>query len=382
MDRLLYLKFSNERDKRFSIYTLIKEDTNGNRFVEKHPIEDAGKTHIDNLLTINSELEKLYKNTEVYINQVRKIENGVRFEYLNGKTYEGIVDESLSINGKEYALETIKAYIDVIIPTKNLIPFNKTEEFVKVFGDVVLGDDNKSLIVSDIDLVMSNLIVGDKNTIIDYEWTFDFPIPIDYIKYRIIHYYVATSSKREVLNNDETYKYFGISMDSIEKFKLMERNFQKYVEGKDKPFRDIISDISPGINERYGNIDVLSDYERTAVGKILFYKKNRILISQKKYTMPNGNLSLAINIPSNTKKIIVKPSEYVGICRVKKILLDKNKVKYKAIHGEKIEGDLFIFQKSCPAIEIYLGWHKYSMLEIELKFEQSDILRDYASYTI
>ena len=37
MNKFLYCKYSNERDKKFSIYTEIREDENKIRYVEKNP---------------------------------------------------------------------------------------------------------------------------------------------------------------------------------------------------------------------------------------------------------------------------------------------------------------------------------------------------------
>lgn len=39
---------------------------------------------------------------------------------------------------------------------------------------------------SNIDLIFENIILGDKYTIIDYEWSLDFPVPIEYIMFRSV----------------------------------------------------------------------------------------------------------------------------------------------------------------------------------------------------
>ena len=36
------------------------------------------------------------------------------------------------------------------------------------------------------DLIFENVILGDKYTIIDYEWSLDFPVPIEYIMFRSV----------------------------------------------------------------------------------------------------------------------------------------------------------------------------------------------------
>ena len=38
--------------------------------------------------------------------------------------------------------------------------------------------------------------------LIDYEWTFDFPIPVKYVIYRIIHYYIECNSIRKKIKEN------------------------------------------------------------------------------------------------------------------------------------------------------------------------------------
>lgn len=380
MNKFLYCKYSNERDKKFSIYTEIREDENKIRYVEKIPIGEEARGHVDNLLPLYEKLKDLYESENIFINKAIKGELGVRFEYLEGKTYEKYVDEVLSEEGKDEALKAIEKYINIVIPENKLNSFKTTHEFNTIFGKVNFPSEMKTLPISDIDLVMSNMIIGDKNTIIDYEWTYLFPIPIDYIKYRIIHYYVATNTKRDELNNKETYEYFGLSEVDIEKYEGMEKSFQKYVQGKNIPLRNLKEDITPGEDLLFGEVDVLSDYERTRKANICFdlgegYQDSNNL----EYTMPNGHLNVKVDIPKGTKKIRIKPSEYAGICFIKTLLLDNKKIKFSIKNATESGENIFVFSKNCPEIEIGIRWHKYSEIYIDLLYEQSDILRDYAS---
>ena len=78
--------------------------------------------------------------------------------------------------------------------------FRKTPEFIRVFGDVPLEGEYDASGMSNIDLVPANLLIQrDRQVVIDYEWTFRFPIPADFIQYRMIHYYLESDGKRHVL---------------------------------------------------------------------------------------------------------------------------------------------------------------------------------------
>ena len=86
--------------------------------------------------------------------------------------------------------------------------------------------------MSNIDLVPANILLQDSEvSVIDYEWTFRFPIPCNFILYRMIHYYLESDGKRAVLRDLDFYKKAGISEKELEIYAEMERNFQKYMEG-------------------------------------------------------------------------------------------------------------------------------------------------------
>ena len=98
-------------------------------------------------------------------------------------------------------VEKIKEYVSIIESGIGEKTFKSTEDFIKVFGDVNLPISLRAGEVNNIDLVFNNIIVGEKWNIIDYEWTFDFLIPFNYIIYRAVHYYIYSSSKRNELIN-------------------------------------------------------------------------------------------------------------------------------------------------------------------------------------
>ena len=65
--------------------------------------------------------------------------------------------------------------------------------------------------VTNIDMICDNVVMTRPYTLLDYEWTFEFPVPCEFVLYRIIHYYIQTHKVREVLNAAGFYEKFGIS---------------------------------------------------------------------------------------------------------------------------------------------------------------------------
>lgn len=116
-------------------------------------------------------------------------------EYLKGQTLQEELDRLLEKRKIEKFQKILREYMELILQTAEN-PFCMTEEFRKVFGDVKLREGFYSAPVTDIDMVLSNIFIDEKGewTLIDYEWTFLFPIPIQFVLYRILHYYECSNA--------------------------------------------------------------------------------------------------------------------------------------------------------------------------------------------
>lgn len=114
--------------------------------------------------------------------------------------------------------------------------------------------------MSNIDLVPANILIEkDRVSVIDYEWTFRFPIPCKYILYRMIHYYLESDGKRRILKELDFYGKAGITDEEMKIFAEMEQNFQKYMEGDHIPLLAMYEEVSPG------KVDVLAYYEQIRI---------------------------------------------------------------------------------------------------------------------
>lgn len=122
-----------------------------------------------------------------------------------------------------------------------------TEDFEKVFGKVELPENLTCSEITDIDMICDNIMLTDPITIVDYEWTFEFPVPCEFVLYRIIHYYVQThKTLRTAVGEEMLYEKFGITEEQRKGFVRMEEGFQKYITGKHIPMREMFADMTPG----------------------------------------------------------------------------------------------------------------------------------------
>ena len=120
--------------------------------------------------------------------------------------------------------------------------FQMTADFRDIFGEPDLPAGLPAAKNADIDLIFQNILEQDGLWhVIDYEWTFPFPIPIKYILYRAIFFYAHQNEFRKSrLFNEDTFVRFGISPRERECFDQMEASFQAAIGRGYVPLRDVM----------------------------------------------------------------------------------------------------------------------------------------------
>nr|MCR5273084.1 hypothetical protein [Lachnospiraceae bacterium] len=260
-EKILYARFSNDRAKDKGIRTLVTVDSDSNPHVYKLSDSMFSDCHIkciENTYKMLNDTysEKMTKEDE-YGGQFPKISANdysnandksweltrgrnevIELDFVDGKTLEDLLDKNLSDGKIERFFELAKKYAAVINSARDLKKFEMTPEFKKVFGDIkseVLQTLDATS-VADIDMIPANIVVsGNEWLILDYEWTFTFPVPTNYIIYRGLHYYLASDAVGRQDVPDDIYEKLGISDEEIEVYKKMEEGFQHYVVGEHKP---------------------------------------------------------------------------------------------------------------------------------------------------
>lgn len=236
MDKTIFSKYSNDRGSSFKIRTDICVSSVGDKYVKKYPLTDESKMHIKHILDAYGKLQDKYGDI-VGINECKsEEEGGIRLPYICGHTLDEELNKSCGNADKDKVLSLINRYKEFVEYGASDI-FELTDEFANVFGQVNLPENLKSTNVADIDLIFENvLIVGDKWNIIDYEWTFLFPVPVNFIIYRALAAFVEglyAKSEKNLFDID-LYEYCGITSQEIIEYKKMIEGFERYVmQGRD-----------------------------------------------------------------------------------------------------------------------------------------------------
>lgn len=324
MREIIFSKYSNERGRSFAIRTDILEE-NGKRWLEKTWLYPEGKAHVLNMPKWNQKLDQLYSEIPFVSNKCEAGENCVRLEYLEGETLTEYLDDLLERGRKEEAEAALTDYLAKVQQIHNKEPFTVTEEFKKVFGNVQLPKGLTCTQVTNIDMICDNVVLTRPYTLLDYEWTFDFPVPCEFVLYRIIHYYIQTHKVREVLDEEALYRRFGISEAAREGFLQMEKGFQAYLTGSHVPMREMYADMTPGVE--YISQDTLGALQ------IYFAEQKGGYSEQNSVKRPimAKKVKCTVNLPQNCRFIRIDPGNKPCAVFLGAVLFDGQPASVKGI---------------------------------------------------
>jgi 2-polyprenyl-3-methyl-5-hydroxy-6-metoxy-1,4-benzoquinol methylase len=112
-------------------------------------------------------------------------DSGLRYRFIEFPSLEELIVDAIEKEDAGFEKSLVEGYIRFLetLPVKECIP----ERFIREFGlpSGEIAQPVKCLACAVFDCVPRNIKVGPQNWyIIDNEWTFDYPLPIDYLAFR------------------------------------------------------------------------------------------------------------------------------------------------------------------------------------------------------
>lgn len=232
MNRVLYAKYNSLRRPEYRVTTEIQEDEKGKRVVKKPGDAKAG----EHILTIARNRELLAGSYEkIKVLPVKREGDELVFPFVAGESLKDQIDTEKT--DREAFVRQVTKLFDKILDYKkeNFCPFEITEGFRTLFGDI-RPEETTAVCPANIDSLFSNFIENEEGIFcLDYEWVHDFPIPVNYIKYRTLAYLYNdwANSVFDGIKREELMSWFGLEESECEIYEAMESAFQQAVHGKD-----------------------------------------------------------------------------------------------------------------------------------------------------
>lgn len=317
MKNVIYSKYSNERNYRLAIRTDILEDENGKRCVQKVSEFPEGQMHIAALYHWYQAFSKLCEGTKLSYNRCEIIPGGVELEYIEGETLEETLLAVKKERGTDACAEEFLSYLKFVKGLHVGARFEPTADFQNVFGEAELFRGTVCAPFSNIDLVCGNILVsGDSWTAIDYEWSFDFPIPVNYLLYRIIFYFTDHAGRGGEFCACDFLGKMGITEEEVRVFEKMETSFQNYVCANHIPIRDLYEEISDGV------FRVEEALNRQTLQVFFDYGEGFSEENSRTLSMEHWGIRTEIQLPEGVKGLRVDPGSTAGMVEIREFRFD------------------------------------------------------------
>lgn len=320
--KVLSVRYNRNRDEKYKIKTIIFEQ-NGIKKVKKEPLTDLAKHHINNIYNNYYLLEE-----SSFLLAKPILENDtIVFPFIEGESLDQTLYKYIINKDKDGFFATISWYKS-LLENEDQIDFEITESFVEIFGFFSCPREMKALRIPNIDLNFDNIIVQEDKyqVVIDYEWVFDFPIPVNYILFRaiLVFYNKYLSSLDNFIEFEEIFDNLKISSNDLYLFDKMEMNFMSYV-GQGYSYANYL---------KANNADILSDYSRQYSSAVsnsedfiqLFWDTGKgfnELESTKLIIEKTTNfIEFIFELPNtHIKKLRLDPCSSIGLITIKSVTL-------------------------------------------------------------
>lgn len=374
MERLIYSKFSNERNSRYAIETSIIQNEKKQKWVVKRPMSEDGYDHFEHIRQAYHSLKAMYPEQNLAIQPFEEWNGGLRFPFVEGEDMEKLLHRVYKTDGYEKMLGLIRDYFSLIREHASGCAFHKTEAFTAMFGDQDFAEGEVCGPANNLDYGFGNVILdGEKKTLIDYEWTVDFPVPLDFLLYRVIHYYVYTSPFGVELLSHGIFEALGFEAEKRNRYIEMEQHFQSYISSG----MAALGDLHETMGAKTFNIHEMADHyrkEKEPLMQVYFDYGEGFVHENSYYDSPevteDGTETLIVpEIPENAVRVRIDPRKEACVIRVNRFV-DENGNDMRGsmeCNAVSIDDQVYVFNVPDPWFVVKHENRKKLTLQITLK---------------
>lgn len=354
-----YVKFSNDRGEAHNIRTYVTTSKDGGRHLIKAADSQSSQPQISNLKKIEERLAALYADSRFSVNACMDRGDAAEFAFLSGHTMEEELDRLIGCGEHGKAVERMLEAWEEIRSCKGLRAFERTAEFEAVFGSPKLPDGLTAVPEGDIDMIFSNIMIGEKGewTLIDYEWSFFFPIPLNFILYRTIRYYAETTEARRALNPAGLYQKAGICEEELAAYEEMERSFQAYVLDGHTPIRSLYQAYGKPAYHVSSMLHVIDGVWRRQALQVYFDRGDGFCesdVATYRSKALDGTFQLEIPVAPDVRRLRIDPGSEACTVKIEALSFAEGQGQGKLLpfvsNGHRMEKDMYLFDTDDPNI--------------------------------
>ncbi len=234
----IYSNFQRSRDQKFLTQTSVV-CANGDFFSTKKALNYASKQHLERIYNNYSFLkDKLAHLPNVHVAKCELIEEGIKFEYINGYGMQSVIEDIILQQDKARLIDYFEEYIKFLTMIYQPIQddFNSST-IAELFGHVQLQQVLCTKDYANFDLIFDNIIhMNNSLYIIDYEWVLHEKLPINYLVARNIYnlYYKYGERLKKIITQDDLFLKLRICEQEKIVYSQMEESFLNFVYSNGK----------------------------------------------------------------------------------------------------------------------------------------------------
>lgn len=229
--KTLYVQDNSVRKPGFRVSTELCEDESG-VCIRKRAEESASRKHLESIYANALALRDYYCDIRVISSEWE--DDALRLPCVKGVTLAEQIDTQ-PFEKECFIAQTNEKLTEALsVRDQYRVPFAGSDAFDAVFGKVGL-DDAPALNPANVGSLLSDFIVNEAGIHCqNCEWVFNFPVPIDFIRFRLLLYLYIEKihSELNVVSLEEMLSWFGYSEQACALYWEMERCFQQHILGE------------------------------------------------------------------------------------------------------------------------------------------------------
>ncbi len=383
----IYAKYGNVRLDDYRICTLIEKTKTGEKKVYKAALSTRANPHIDRLaescemlkeqfagtglVPANCEVIKGQEKGMVFAGVASKAKDRARFDYISGITLEEYLNR-LEDNEQYPQMESIiLEFCRKINSCTDITQFKRSMKFDEVFGKRDFKKKYTAISPCDFDMIFSNIMLDENEkengewTVLDYEWVWDFAVPVQFIIFRALYYHFRNRENDGFSvylsrKGMDVYSLCGIDIGERMLFNEMEHSFQIYIIGGVASL-EVMQVLMPTTAIRIDSLVKMGSYFRNLDTPRIYFSRGTNFTSDNQIsvigTVDNGLVSLHVPFERYINSLRVDPTEYPCLLHVENITYTLNDgahqdVKDITVNAYKVSEDTYIYDTNDAQIVV------------------------------